>query len=203
MYFNVAFQSSENLSPNGKAKAVLKKKIELAVVQICGESKKKVEETEDWLRSAVLKEQFQAEITDEFISDFVEEQSEELHDLENKLRIALYLDGTSIRISGVAKDVWIAYSTIQDMIYRVKNAKLKESSAEHLKSKTEWKYYEKDSYVPFDNLTNMYLENAFLAKEKDISVIINEKKYTVNLEAKHVVDDQGKCTPIIRVDKCK
>ncbi|XP_057286043.1 protein mono-ADP-ribosyltransferase PARP14-like isoform X1 [Pezoporus wallicus] len=198
-----SFQSSENLSPNGKAKAVLKKKIELAVVQICGESKKKVEETEDWLRSAILKEQFQAEITDEFISDFVEEQSEKLRDLENKLRIALYLDGNAIRISGVAKDVWIAYSTIQDMIYRVKNAKLKESSAELLKSITEWKYYEKDTYVPFDNLTNMRLENAFLAKEKDISIIINEKKYTVNLEAKHVVDDQGKCTPIIRVDKCQ
>ncbi|XP_033917927.1 protein mono-ADP-ribosyltransferase PARP14 isoform X2 [Melopsittacus undulatus] len=196
-------QSSENLSPHGKDKAVLKKKIELAVVQICGESKKKVEETEGWLRSAVLKEQFQVEITDEFISDFVEEQSGELRDLQNKLRIALYLDGPSIRISGLTKDVWIAYSTIQDMIYRVKNAKLKESSAELLKSVIEWKYYEKDSYVPFDNLTNMRLENAFLAKEKDISVIINEKKYTVNLEAKHVVDDQGKCTPIIRVDKCQ
>ncbi|XP_065527448.1 protein mono-ADP-ribosyltransferase PARP14 isoform X2 [Lathamus discolor] len=198
-----SFQSSENLSPNGKAKAVLKKKIEPAVVQICGESKKKVEETEDWLRSAILKEQFQAEITNEFISDFLEEQSEELHDLENKLRIALYLAGSSIRISGVAKDVCIAYSTIQDMIFRVKNAKLKESSAELLKSIIEWKYYEKDSYVLFDNLTNMRLENAFLAKEKEISVIINEKKYTANLEAKHVVDDQGKCTPIIRVDKCQ
>uniref|UniRef100_A0A8B9GKG8 Poly [ADP-ribose] polymerase n=1 Tax=Amazona collaria TaxID=241587 RepID=A0A8B9GKG8_9PSIT len=181
-----SFQSSENLCPNGKAKAVLKKKIDLAVVQICGESKKKVEKTEDWLRSAILKEQFQAEITDEFISDFAEEQREELHDLENKLRIALYLDGSSIRISGVAKDVWMAYSTIQDMIYRVKNAKLKESSAELLKNVIEWKYYEKDSYVPFDSLTNMHLENAFLAKEKDTSVIINEKEYTVNLEAKHV-----------------
>ncbi|KAM9010019.1 protein mono-ADP-ribosyltransferase PARP14 [Ara ararauna] len=198
-----SFQRSENLSPDGKAKAVLKKKIDLAVVQICGESKKKVEETESWLRSAILKEQFQAEITDEFISDFTEEQREKLHDLENKLRISLYSDGSSIRISGVEKDVWIAYSTIQDMIYRVKNAKLKESSAELLKSMIEWKYYEKDSYVPFDNLTNMHLENAFLAKEKDISVIINEKKYTVNLEAKHVVDEQGKCTPIIRVDKCQ
>ncbi|NWS38481.1 PAR14 polymerase, partial [Probosciger aterrimus] len=196
-----SFQSSEKCSPKGKAKAVLKKKIDLAVVQICGENKKKVEETENWLRSAILKEQLETKITDEFISDFIEAQREELHDLQNKLRIALYLDGTSIRISGVAKDVWIAYSTIKDMIYRVKNAKQKESSAELLKSVIEWKYYENDSYVPFDNLTNMHLENAFLGKEKDTSVIINKKKYTVNLEAKHIVDDQGKCTPIIRVDR--
>uniref|UniRef100_A0A672TM58 Poly [ADP-ribose] polymerase n=1 Tax=Strigops habroptila TaxID=2489341 RepID=A0A672TM58_STRHB len=196
-----SFQDSDKRSPKGKSKAVLEKKIDLAVVQICGENKKKVEETENWLRSAILKEQFQAEITDKFIPDFTEAQSKELHDLQNKLRIALYLDGTSIRISGVGKDVWIAYSTIQNMIYRVKKAKQEESSAELLKSIIEWKYYEKDSYVPFDNLTNMHLENAFLRKKKDISVIINEKKCTVNLEAKHVVDDQGKCTPIMRVDK--
>ncbi|NXS47673.1 PAR14 polymerase, partial [Balaeniceps rex] len=196
-----SFLSSEKHSPKEKKKAVLEKKIDLTVVQICGENKKKVEEAENWLKSAILKEQFQTEIVDESISHFGEVESEELRDLQKKLKIALRLDSTSIRISGVAKDVWIAYSTVQEMIHRVKAAKQDEIRAELLQNLIEWKYFAKDSYVPFDSLTNMHLENAFMGQQKDVSVIIDEKKYTVNIKAKYAVDDQGKQTPIIRVDK--
>lgn len=179
----------------------MEKKIDLAVVQICGESKKKVEEAENWLKSAILKEQFQREIRDESIVHFGEAESEELCDLQKKLKIALHLDSTSIRISGVAKDVWIASSAVQDMIHRVKAAKQEEIRAELLQNLIEWKYFENDSYVPFNSLTNMHLENAFMGKQKAISVIIHEKKYRVNIQARYAVDDQGKRTSIIRVDK--
>ncbi|XP_075367609.1 protein mono-ADP-ribosyltransferase PARP14-like isoform X1 [Mycteria americana] len=196
-----SFWSSEKHSPKEKTKTVLEKKIEVAVLQICGENKNKVEEAENWLKSAILKEQFQTEIVDKSISYFGEAESEELRDLQKKLKIVLCLDSTSIRISGVEKDVWIAYSTIQEMIHRVEAAKQEEINAELLQNLIEWKYFAKDSYVPFDSLTNMHLENAFTEKKKDISVIIDEKKYTVNIEARYAVDDQGKHTPIIRVDK--
>ncbi|KAM6398598.1 protein mono-ADP-ribosyltransferase PARP14 [Pluvialis apricaria] len=196
-----SFWSSDKPSPKEKTKAVLEKKIDVAVVQICGENKKKVEEAESWLKSAILKEQFKTEITDESISYFGEAESEELHDLQKKLKIALYLDGTTVRISGVEKDVWIAYSTIREMIHRVKAAKQEEIRAELLQNLIEWKYFGKDSYVPFDSLTNMHLENAFTGKQKHISVVIKKKKYTVNIEARYAVDDQGNRRPIIRVDK--
>ncbi|XP_076199138.1 protein mono-ADP-ribosyltransferase PARP14-like isoform X3 [Aptenodytes patagonicus] len=196
-----SFWSSEKRSPKEKTKPVMEKKIDLAVVQICGENKKKVEEAENWLKSAILKEQFQREIRDESILHFGEAESEELCDLQKKLKIALCLDSTSIQISGVAKDVWIASSAVQDMIHRVKAAKQEEIRAELLQNLIEWKYFEKDSYVPFDSLTNMHLENAFMGKQKGISVIIDEKKYRVNIQARYAVDDQGERTPIIRVDK--
>ncbi|KAK1197235.1 PAR14 ribosyltransferase, partial [Pygoscelis papua] len=191
----------ENIPQRKKTKPVMEKKIDLAVVQICGENKKKVEEAENWLKSAILKEQFQREIRDESISSFGEAESKELCDLQRKLKIALCLDSTSIRISGIAKDVWIASSAVQDMIHRVKAAKQEEIRAELLQNLIEWKYFEKDSYVPFDSLTNMHLENAFMGKQKGISVIIDKKKYRVNIQARYAVDDQGKHTPIIRVDK--
>ncbi|NXF49074.1 PAR14 polymerase, partial [Oceanites oceanicus] len=193
--------SSEKRSPKEKTKAVLEQKIDLAVVQICGENKKKVEEAENWLKSAILKEQFQTEISDESIFHFGEAENEELRDLQKKLKIALNLGSTCIHISGVEKDVWIAYSTIREMIHRVKAAKQEEIRAELLQNLIEWKYFEKDSYVSFDSLTNMRLEDAFMGRQKDISVTINEKKYTVNIEARYAVDDQGKHTPIIRIDK--
>ncbi|NXW86314.1 PAR14 polymerase, partial [Alopecoenas beccarii] len=196
-----SFWSPEKRSPKEKPKAVLENKIDVAVLQICGENKKKVEEAENWLKTAILKEQFNTEIQDESISNFGEAESEELCYLQKKLKICLCLDNNSIRISGVEKDVWIAYSTVQKMIHRVKAAKQDEIRAELLQNLIEWKYLKKDSYVPFDSLTNMQLENASIAKQKDISVTINKKKYTVNVEAKYAVDDQGKRIPVIRIDK--
>ncbi|NXU56616.1 PAR14 polymerase, partial [Turnix velox] len=193
--------NSEKPSPKLKNKVVLEKKIDVAVVQICGENKKKVEEAEDWLKKAILKEQFQREITDESISYFGEEENEKLLDLENKLRIALHLGSNSVRISGVEKDVWIACSSVQEMIHRVKAAKQEEIKAELLKNLIEWKYFEKDSYVPFDSLTNMRLENAFKEKQKILLVVINDKKYRVNIQDRYAVDDQGIRVPVTRVDK--
>ncbi|XP_061860494.1 protein mono-ADP-ribosyltransferase PARP14 isoform X2 [Colius striatus] len=189
--------------PKRKTKVVLEKKIEVAVVQICGENKKKVEEAEHWLRSAILKEQFESEITDESILQFGEAETEELHDLQEKLNIVLSLNGDSIRISGVAKDVWNANSIIREMIHRVKAAKEEKIRAELFQNIVEWKYFERDSYVPFDSLTNMRLESALTGNQKDISVVIGERKHTVNLEGRYAVDDQGKRRDIIRVDKAE
>ncbi|NXD82845.1 PAR14 polymerase, partial [Halcyon senegalensis] len=196
-----SFWSSEKHSPKEKPKAVLEKKIDLAVVQICGENKAKVEEAEYWLKSAILKEQFETEITDESVSHFGEEESEELCNLQKKLKIALHLENSSIRISGVGKDVWMAYSSVQEMIHRVKAAKQEEIRAELLQNLIEWKYFKNDSYVPFDSLTNMHLENALTEKQKTTAVVIDEKKYVVNIEARFALDDQGKRTPLLRIDK--
>ncbi|XP_069717592.1 protein mono-ADP-ribosyltransferase PARP14 isoform X2 [Phaenicophaeus curvirostris] len=193
--------NSEKCSPKGKNKPVLEKKIDVAVVQICGENKKKVEEAEKWLKNLILKEQFQTEIKEESIAHFGERESEELHDLREKLKIDLRLGSTSIQISGIEKDVWIAYSAIQEMTHRVKAAKQEEFSAELLQNITEWKYFEKDSYVPFDSLTNMRLENAFLSKQEDVMVTIDKKKYIVNIEGRYAVDEQGNQRLVRRVDK--
>ncbi|NWS14875.1 PAR14 polymerase, partial [Pachyramphus minor] len=196
-----SFRSPGKRSPKEKTTGVLEKKMDLAVVQICGEIKKEVEEAENWLRSAISKEQLQTEIVDDSISHFSEEENEELRHLQKKLKISLCLKDTSVEISGFGKDVWIAHSAIQKMILRVKATKQEEVQAGLLQNLIEWQYFEEDSYVPFDSLTNMQLENAYKGKQKSISVTIGEKKYTVNLKLKYAVDDQGKQTAIRRVDK--
>lgn len=201
MYFNVALWSSEKRPPKKKPKLVLKKKIDLAVVQICGENKKEVEEAEKWLKSAISKEQSQTEIVDESISHFGEEEREELGDLEERLKIALHLKNTSIEISGVTKDVCMASSAVHKMILRVKAAKEKEIQAKLLQNLIEWKYSEKGSYVPFNSLTNVELENAYMRNQKVIEVTIGEQRCTVDMERKTAVDAQGRETSIIRVDK--
>ncbi|NXP49794.1 PAR14 polymerase, partial [Heliornis fulica] len=196
-----SFWSSEKPSPKENRPNLLKKKIDVAAVQICGDNKKKVEEAESWLKRVILKEQFKTEITDESILHFGEAETEELHSLQKKFKISLCLTGNRIQISGVEKDVWIALSSVKEMIHRVKTAKHEKTKAELFQNLIEWKYFENYSYVPFPSLTNMCLENAFQEKQKTISVTINEKKYTVNIESRSAVDDGGKQIPIIRVDK--
>ncbi|XP_059331487.1 protein mono-ADP-ribosyltransferase PARP14-like [Ammospiza nelsoni] len=194
-----SFWSSEKHSPKGKTKVVSEKKMDLAVVQICGENKKEVEEAEKWLRRAISNEQSHTEIVDETISHFDDEEVEELDDLEKKLKICLNLKSTSIEITGVAKDVCQASSAVHKMIRKIKAAK--EAQAKLLQNSVEWKYSEKDSYVPFNSLTNVELENAYKAKQKTVEVIIGERIYTVDMERKTAVDDQGGQISIIRIDK--
>ncbi|NXI80759.1 PAR14 polymerase, partial [Rhipidura dahli] len=192
--------SSEKRPSKKKAKVVLEKKIDLAVVQICGENKKEVEEAEKWLISAISKEQSQIEIVDECISHFSEEESEELDDLEEKLKIVLNLKRTSIEISGVTKDVCMASLAVHKMILRVKAAKEKEIQAKLLQNLIKWQYCEKGFYVPFNSLTNVELEDAYMRKQKIIEVVIGEQTYTVDMERKTAVDAQGREMSIIRVD---
>ncbi|NWT22077.1 PAR14 polymerase, partial [Cardinalis cardinalis] len=191
--------SSEKHSPKEKTKVLLEKKIDLAVVQICGENKKEVEEAEKCLRSAISREQSHTEIVDETISHFDEEEDEELDDLEKKLKIRLNLKSTSIEITGVAKDVYLASLAVDKMIRKIKAAK--EAQAKLLQNSVEWKYSEEDSYVPFNSLTNVELENAYKTKQKTVEVIVGERIYTVDMERKTAVDAQGGQISIIRIDK--
>ncbi|NWZ96911.1 PAR14 polymerase, partial [Nesospiza acunhae] len=197
--YHMALWSSEKHSPKEKTKVLLEKKIDLAVVQICGENKKEVEEAEKWLRSAISREQSHTEIVDETISHFDEEEDEELDDLEKKLKIRLNLKSTSIEITGVAKDVCLASLAVHKMILKIKAAK--EAQAKLLQNSVEWKYSEKDSFVPFNSLTNVELENAYKTKQKTVEVIIGERIYTVDMERKTAVDAQGGQISIIRIDK--
>ncbi|XP_032920371.1 protein mono-ADP-ribosyltransferase PARP14-like isoform X2 [Catharus ustulatus] len=191
--------SSDKRAPKEKTRRILAKKIDLAVLQICGEDKKEVEEAEKWLRSAICREQSQTEIVDEFISHFSEEENEELDDLQKKFKISLSSTNTSIKISGVAKDVYEASLAVHEMIRRVKCAK--EDEAKLLQNSVEWNHFEKDSYEPFYSLTNVELENAYKGKQKSIEVTIGEKKYTVDMDNKTAVDAQGGQIAIIRIDK--
>ncbi|NWY31871.1 PAR14 polymerase, partial [Pheucticus melanocephalus] len=197
--YHMALWSSEKHSPKEKTKVLLEKKIDLAVVQICGENKKEVEEAEKWLKSAISREQSHTEIVDETISHFDEEEDEELDDLEKKLKIRLNLKSTSIEITGVAKDVCLASLAVHKMILKIKAAK--EAQAKLLQNSVEWKYSEKDSYIPFNSLTNVELENAYKTKQKTAEVIIGERIYTVDMERKTAVDAQGGQISIIRIDK--
>ncbi|XP_010163290.1 protein mono-ADP-ribosyltransferase PARP14, partial [Antrostomus carolinensis] len=189
-----------------KKPMVLEKKVYLATFQICGESQKNVDAAESWINNLILKEQLENNISDELIENFDERQIDALADLQRKKLVSIELENKlsppHIKISGVSRDVCCVYVEVQKIIQKIKDTQEERSKAELVYNLVEWRYPgSNDSFVSFDKLTNMHLEDAKIAKKPHLVVKINKKNYKVDLNTLQATDDQGKTTNVQRVPK--
>ncbi|KFR02239.1 Poly [ADP-ribose] polymerase 14, partial [Opisthocomus hoazin] len=174
--------------------------------QICGESQKNVDATESWIKNFILKEQFENSISDELIENFDETQMNTLADLQKTNHVTIQLENKlsppCIKISGISRDVCFVSVEIQKMIQKMKDTEEERSKAELVYNLVEWKYTgSNNSFVAFDKLTNMQLEDAKIAKKPHLTVKINNNNYKVDLNTLQANDDQGKTINIQRVPK--
>ncbi|KFV04093.1 Poly [ADP-ribose] polymerase 14, partial [Tauraco erythrolophus] len=174
--------------------------------QICGESQKNVEATESWIKNLILKEQFENCISDELIEYFDEREINALADLQRRKLVTIQFDNKlsppCIKISGISRDVCYVYVEVQKMIKSFKDTEEERSKAELFYNLVEWRYPGSNgSFVAFDKLTNMQLEDAKIAKKPHLTVKINKKNYKVDLNTLQATDDQGKTINIQRVPK--
>ncbi|XP_068263977.1 protein mono-ADP-ribosyltransferase PARP14-like isoform X2 [Nyctibius grandis] len=189
-----------------KKPVVLEKKVDLATFQICGESQKNVDAAESWIKDLILKEQFENSISDELIENFDERQIDALEDLQRRKHVTIQIEHKPspprIKISGISRDVCFVSVEVQKMIQKIKDTEEERSKAELVYNLVEWRYPgSNDSFVPFDKLTNMKLEDAKIAKKPHLTVKINKKKYKVNLNTLQASDGQGETINIQRVPK--
>ncbi|NXD82849.1 PAR14 polymerase, partial [Halcyon senegalensis] len=189
-----------------KKPIILEKKVDLATFQICGESKKNVEATESWIKNFILKEQFENSISDELIENFGESQINTLAELQRKKHVTIQLENKlsppCIKISGISRDVCFVSVEVQKMIQKIKDTEEERSKAELVYNLVEWRYLaSNNSFVPFDKLTNMQLEDAKIAKKPHLTVKINKNNYKVDLNTLQASDDQGRTINIQRVPK--
>ncbi|KFO87700.1 Poly [ADP-ribose] polymerase 14, partial [Buceros rhinoceros silvestris] len=174
--------------------------------QICGESQKNVDATESWLKDLILKEQFENSISDDLIGNFDESRIAALEDLQRRKRVIIQLENKQsppcIKISGISRDVCFVFMEVQKMIQEVKDAKEEQCKAELVYNLVEWRYPgSNNSFVAFDKVTNMKLEDAKIAKKPHLTVKINKKNYKVDLNSLQANDDQGNTINIQRVPK--
>ncbi|NXG59225.1 PAR14 polymerase, partial [Hemiprocne comata] len=200
-FFWLKTQPTEKKKPKA-----LKKKVDLATFQICGESKRKVDETESWINELILKEQFENSISDELIEYFDDRQIDTLADLQRRKDVKIQFENTlsppEIKISGISKDVWFVSREVQKMIQTMRDTEEERSKAELVFNLVEWRYPRSNgSFVAFDKLTNMQLEDAKIAKKCHLTVKINTNNYKVDLSSLQATDDQGKTINIQRVPK--
>ncbi|XP_033019276.1 protein mono-ADP-ribosyltransferase PARP14 [Lacerta agilis] len=184
---------------------VVEKKVEVAVFEICGESKENVQEAKSWLKEMILREQTEKLISDESIDLFDDEKIKELNNLQKRLHIAIQLERKQsppfILISGIPRDVLEAYSQIDDLVKKIKRDREEQSKAELAHNLVEWQYSTKgNDFAPFDKLSNLHLEDARMSK-KSINIQIRGRSYTVDTINMHAVDGQGQTVNIKRIVK--
>ncbi|XP_010712168.1 protein mono-ADP-ribosyltransferase PARP14 [Meleagris gallopavo] len=184
----------------------LKKKVDKVTFQICGESKRNVDATESWILDLILKEQFENKIVDELIENFDERQIEALADLQRGKHVTIQLDKSHsppcITISGISREVCSVSVEVQKMIKKIMTTQEEQSKAELVYNLVEWRYQRTDgSFVAFDKLTNMQLEDAKIDKKTHLTIRINKNNYRVDLNTLQALDDQGRTINIQRVPK--
>ncbi|NWI16296.1 PAR14 polymerase, partial [Crypturellus soui] len=185
---------------------VLEKKVELVTFQICGERQQNVDDAASWIMDLILKEQSENIISDELIENFDWSQMKTLEDLQKRKHVTFQFESNQspprIKISGISRDVYLVSMEVQNMIQKLRDTQEEQSKAELVYNLVEWRYQESnDSFITFDKLTNMQLEDAKIAKKTHLTVKIKNKNYKVNLNTLQANDDQGTTISIQRVPK--
>uniref|UniRef100_A0A8B9PA28 Poly [ADP-ribose] polymerase n=1 Tax=Apteryx owenii TaxID=8824 RepID=A0A8B9PA28_APTOW len=201
-----SFSFSKKQSTEKKQPVVLEKKVELVTFQICGESQKNVDDAASWIKNSILKEQSENIISDELIESFDQRQIKTLADLQRRKHVTIQLENNQspphVKISGITRDVYSVSMEVQNMIQKLKDTQEEQSKAELVYNLVEWRYPgSNDTFVAFDKLTNMQLEDAKIAKKTHVTVKIKNKNYKVDLNTLQANDDQGTTFSIQRVPK--
>ncbi|XP_034966643.2 protein mono-ADP-ribosyltransferase PARP14 [Zootoca vivipara] len=186
-------KSTEGAKPT----TLLEKTVEPTIFQICGDSRKNVEEAKSWIKDLILKGQYETVVSDKWLSDFGESEYEKLRALQQQLHVAIraeYKDSSpSFHIVGITKDVLMASSTIKSMVQSMEE----QSKANILSNFVEWQYEDNGKYKAFDSLTNMHLESA----AHHVEITIRNKRYKVDPSKQCAVDNQGRSISLRRVSK--
>uniref|UniRef100_A0A8C4KF12 Poly [ADP-ribose] polymerase n=1 Tax=Dromaius novaehollandiae TaxID=8790 RepID=A0A8C4KF12_DRONO len=202
----ISFLFGKNQSTEKKPPLVLEKKVELVTFQICGESQKNVDDAASWIMNLILKEQCENIISDELIESFDQRQIKTLEDLQRRQHVTIQLENNQspphIKISGISRDVYSVSVEVQNMIQKLKDTQEERFEAELVYNLVEWRYLGSNgTFVAFDKLTNMQLENAKIAKKTHVCVKIKNTNYKVDLNTLQANNDQGTTISIQRVPK--
>ncbi|XP_075173095.1 protein mono-ADP-ribosyltransferase PARP14 isoform X1 [Anomaloglossus baeobatrachus] len=177
--------------------------IEPAIFHLCAETKKAVNDTKSWLQDLILKEQHENMISDDWILEFDEQDHHTLCQDQRKLGVFVSFQspGSTVKISGLTRDVLEMTNKIQAMINKVREKKTREREAELCSNLVEWRYYDGNQPVPFHRMANLELERAQNSKTQSVKIDISGVTYTVVMELKSMMDPNGKEMRIERVSK--
>ncbi|XP_040295798.1 LOW QUALITY PROTEIN: protein mono-ADP-ribosyltransferase PARP15 [Bufo bufo] len=181
----------------------LRENIEPAIFHLCAGTKKDVTDASTWLRDLILKKQNQNEITDDWILELGDEDKQEIAALQKTLQVTVHIDlpSTTIKVSGLSRDVLEMTKNIQLMLKKVREKKTKEREAELCSNLVEWRYHDGTNFVLFDRMANLELEKAKSTITQSLKIDVSGVTYTVILELDCMRDPRGKETKIERVPK--
>ncbi|XP_012874869.1 PREDICTED: poly [ADP-ribose] polymerase 14-like [Dipodomys ordii] len=199
----VSFLGFSRPAPKTQHPLVLEKKTEVTTFRVCGKDASSVDNTISWMKKLIEEEQCLHTSEDECIKDFGVKEVQKLNGLQRNLNINISLDQTRplIKILGLSRDVMKARDEIEEMIKSFRLAKEKESHAESISEFIQWQYEDNSTFHNFDKITNLQLEHARIAKDKNIVVKISNQNYTVNLSTGTCTGPNGQSLMVQRLTK--
>ncbi|XP_066431384.1 protein mono-ADP-ribosyltransferase PARP14-like [Eleutherodactylus coqui] len=181
----------------------LRENIEPAIFHLCAETKKAVADTSAWLRTLILKEQHENLITDDWILEFDDWDHHTLSQDQRRLQVFVSFEapGSTVKISGLTRDVLEMTNRIQDLIKKVREKKTREREAELCSNLVEWRYNNGTGSVPFNPMTNLELEKAKTSQMQSLHIDLAGVTYTVFMELNSMHDSTGQEMKLERISK--
>ncbi|XP_066431375.1 protein mono-ADP-ribosyltransferase PARP14-like [Eleutherodactylus coqui] len=181
----------------------LRENIESAIFHLCAETKNAVTDTSAWLQTLILKEQHENLITDDWILEFDDQDHRTLSQDQRRLEVFVSFEspGSTVKISGLTRDVLEMTNRIQYLIKKVREKKTREREAELCSNLVEWRYDNGTGFVPFDPMTNLELEEAKSSQMQSLHIDLAGVTYTVLMELKSMQDPTGQEMKIDRISK--
>uniref|UniRef100_W5M6V2 Poly [ADP-ribose] polymerase n=1 Tax=Lepisosteus oculatus TaxID=7918 RepID=W5M6V2_LEPOC len=163
---------------------IVGEEIEPAIFQFCAETSHNLAKAKDWIKDLIVKEQTERTISDKWIAFFSDREHQKIHSLQKRLQISAKLESrgsdSSIQLAGLTRDVLDAITEIQAMIRKIETEEVQKRDAVLVGSVVEWQYEDNKSFVPFDTLTNLTLEQAFGRKTRQVRIKIKNYDYEVD-----------------------
>ncbi|CAI9592416.1 unnamed protein product, partial [Staurois parvus] len=170
----------------------LRENIEPAIFHLCAESPESVKAASDWLQDLITKDQHNITITDNWIQDLDDKDHGDLAQLQrvNGVHISFDAPQSTIKVTGRTKDVLEVSSKIHEMIKGVRDKKTQEREAELCSNVVEWGYYQGTNFIPFNKMTNLKLETAYIHKSA-VDIEIAGVKHKAITEREKANDTRG------------
>ncbi|XP_048202718.1 protein mono-ADP-ribosyltransferase PARP14 isoform X4 [Perognathus longimembris pacificus] len=182
---------------------ILERKTEVTTFQVCGKDASCVDKAVSWIQKLIEDEQCLYTSEDECIKNFGVKEGQKLNELQRRLNVTISLDQTRplIKVLGLSRDVMKARDATEEMIKSFRLAKEKEIQADSISEFIQWQYSDNSTFHNFDKITNLTLEHAWKAKDKNIIVKINNQDYTVIFSTCTATGPNGHSLPVQRLTK--
>ncbi|XP_020792036.2 LOW QUALITY PROTEIN: protein mono-ADP-ribosyltransferase PARP14-like [Boleophthalmus pectinirostris] len=182
--------------------------IEPTVFQLCAETQRAITQTKLRIEDLIVTEQAERTISDPLLVHLTQSDVKRLSEMQKSLTVKITLERRNpeeptIRLEGLTRDVSAAESEVRDMIRKAERGEARKKDAFILSGVIEWQFVQDDGgKKPFDPMTNLELEEAFIQK-KTTKIIINQETFTANPQRMRADAERRRKTVELIRKECK
>ncbi|KAL7881398.1 hypothetical protein AOLI_G00082460, partial [Acnodon oligacanthus] len=195
----------------GKGFVIKGKVVNPACFSICGPSKAAVDQAKQWIEKLISDEQAFESITDPVILKLSDKDQQRILELQQSMDVSVRVEHkvqggdqeeATILVEGLSRDVLMAVSEIQTILKKAREEAGLKKDMKVTSELVDWQYQQGGQYQSFDQLTNLYLEQALAKKSPHVDITLHRQSYKVTMpEGPAVSAVGGNQINVRRIDK--